>query len=95
MYAPPEPNEEEDNDEQGVVFTDVEELLGTTEGQFSLPPHFSTGYIARGRQLLLWALLPTLETLMSRTLALQNGLSRMTANLPGVIVQAIRTRFAP
>ncbi|KAI4805082.1 hypothetical protein KUCAC02_009715, partial [Chaenocephalus aceratus] len=27
-------------------------------------------------------LLPTLETLMSRTLALQNGLSRMTANLP-------------
>ncbi|XP_049895642.1 uncharacterized protein LOC126387133 [Epinephelus moara] len=41
------------------------------------------------------ALLPTLETLMSRTLALQNGLSRMTADLPGVIVQAIKTRFAP
>lgn len=33
------------------------------------------------------SLLPTLETLMSRTLALQNGLSRMTADLPGVIVQ--------
>lgn len=33
------------------------------------------------------SLLPTLENLMSRTLALQNGLSRMTADLPGVIVQ--------
>ncbi|KAL7372273.1 hypothetical protein ABVT39_013095 [Epinephelus coioides] len=41
------------------------------------------------------ALLPTLETLMPRTLALQHGLSRMTADLPGVIVQAIKTRFAP
>ncbi|KAL7386545.1 hypothetical protein ABVT39_010018 [Epinephelus coioides] len=41
------------------------------------------------------ALLPTLETLMSRTLALQHGLSRMTADLPGVIVQAIKTRFTP
>ncbi|KAK0134109.1 hypothetical protein N1851_030330 [Merluccius polli] len=37
------------------------------------------------------ALLPTLETLMSRTLALQNGLSRMTADLPGVIVQGLPT----
>lgn len=35
MYAPPEPEEEEDVEEQDVVFTDVEELLGTTEGQFS------------------------------------------------------------
>ncbi|KAL2101773.1 hypothetical protein ACEWY4_003534 [Coilia grayii] len=33
------------------------------------------------------SLLPTLKTLMSRTLALQNGLSRMTAGLPDVIVQ--------
>lgn len=38
MYAPPEPDEEED-EERGIVFTDVE-LLGTTEGQFSLAPHF-------------------------------------------------------
>ncbi|XP_060770321.1 uncharacterized protein LOC132881637 [Neoarius graeffei] len=41
------------------------------------------------------SLLPTLEILMTRTLALQNGLSRMTAGLPGVIVQAIKTQFAP
>ncbi|XP_034082438.1 uncharacterized protein LOC117552875 [Gymnodraco acuticeps] len=214
MYAPPEPNEEEDNDEQGVVFTDVEELLGAKEGQFSLPPHFRCAShtlnliscndidkwlssnsdskcvyrSATAKCAALWTkasrstlaseivdeicgkkmivptstrwnsfhdalsrisdipaqdlntlctrldirapterehlflkeycsvlkpltvaldilqgedncyygtLLPTLETLMSRTLALQNGLSRMTANLPGVIVQAIRTRFAP
>ncbi|KAI4805934.1 hypothetical protein KUCAC02_010527, partial [Chaenocephalus aceratus] len=147
MYAPPEPNEEEDNDEQGVVFTDVEELLGTTEGQFSLPPHFRWNSfhdalsrisdipaqdlntlctrldirapterehlflkeycsvlkpltvaldILQGEDNCYYgSLLPTLETLMSRTLALQNGLSRMTANLPGVIVQAIKTRFAP
>ncbi|KAI4820232.1 hypothetical protein KUCAC02_028216 [Chaenocephalus aceratus] len=214
MYAPPEPNAEEDNDEQGVVFTDVEELLGTTEGQFSLPPHFRCAShtlnlilcndidkwlssnsdskcvyrSATAKCAALWTkasrstlaseivdeicgkkiivatstrwnsfhdalsrisdipaqdlntlctrldirapterehlflkghcsvlkpltvaldilqgedncyygtLLPTLETLMSRTLALQNGLSRMTANLPGVIVQAIKTRFAP
>ena len=33
------------------------------------------------------ALLRALETLMSRTLALQTGLSRMTADLLGVIVQ--------
>lgn len=33
------------------------------------------------------SLLPTLESLMSRMLTLQNGLSRMTADLPGVIVQ--------
>ncbi|XP_060781928.1 uncharacterized protein LOC132889445 [Neoarius graeffei] len=41
------------------------------------------------------SLLPTLETLMSRTLVLRNGLSRMTAGLPDVIVEAIKTRFAP
>uniref|UniRef100_A0A8C6UZ75 Transposase n=1 Tax=Neogobius melanostomus TaxID=47308 RepID=A0A8C6UZ75_9GOBI len=39
MFASTEPYEEEE-DEQDVVFTDMEELLGTTEGQFSLPPHF-------------------------------------------------------
>lgn len=33
------------------------------------------------------SLLPTLETLMSRTLVLRNGLSRMTAGLPDVIVE--------
>ena len=37
QHASPEPDEEED-EEQGVVFTDMEELLGTTEGQFSLSP---------------------------------------------------------
>ncbi|KAI4828959.1 hypothetical protein KUCAC02_023027 [Chaenocephalus aceratus] len=150
MYAPPEPNEEEDNDEQGVVFTDVEELLGTTEGQFSLEMIVPTSTrwnsfhdalsrisdipaqdlntlrtrldirapterehlflkeycsvlkpltvaldILQGEDNCYYgSLLPTLETLMSRTLALQNVLSRMTANLPGVIVQAIKTRFA-
>ncbi|KAK0144052.1 putative AC9 transposase [Merluccius polli] len=215
MFAPTEPNEEEE-DEQDVVFTDMEELLGvgTTEGQFSLPPHFrcashtlnliscndidkwlssnsdskcvyrsatakcaalwtkaSRSTVASeivdeicGKKMIVptstrWnsfhdalsrisdnsahdlntlcarldirapterehlflkeycsvlkpltvaldilqgedncyygVLLPTLETLMSRTLALSDGLSRMTANLPGVIVQAIKTRFAP
>ncbi|CAM4537339.1 unnamed protein product [Leuciscus chuanchicus] len=39
-------------------------------------------------------LLPTLESLMSKTLALRPGLSEMMANLPDVIVQAIKTRFA-
>ncbi|KAG1925414.1 NACHT, LRR and PYD domains-containing protein [Pimephales promelas] len=38
-------------------------------------------------------LLPTLEILMSRTLALRDEL-RMTASLPDVIVQAIKTRFS-
>jgi len=32
-------------------------------------------------------LLPTLESLMSKTLALRPGLSEMMANLPDVIVQ--------
>ncbi|KAK1888644.1 putative AC9 transposase [Dissostichus eleginoides] len=41
------------------------------------------------------SLLPTLEILMSRTLALQTGLSRMTAGLPDAIVTAIKRRFAP
>lgn len=36
-------------------------------------------------------LLPTLEILMSRTLALQTGLSRMTAGLPDAIVTVSRT----
>ncbi|XDV45301.1 hypothetical protein PO909_013419 [Leuciscus waleckii] len=39
-------------------------------------------------------LLPTLESLMSKTLALRPGLSEMMANLPDVVVQAIKTRFA-
>ncbi|XP_073694418.1 uncharacterized protein [Garra rufa] len=39
-------------------------------------------------------LLPTLESLMSKTLALRPGLSEMMAKLPDVIVQAIKTRFA-
>ncbi|XP_051800722.1 uncharacterized protein LOC127532731 [Acanthochromis polyacanthus] len=39
-------------------------------------------------------LLPTLEVLMSKVLALQPSLSRMTAGLPDVIVQSIKTRFA-
>uniref|UniRef100_A0A672F911 BED-type domain-containing protein n=1 Tax=Salarias fasciatus TaxID=181472 RepID=A0A672F911_SALFA len=38
-------------------------------------------------------LLPTLESLMSKTLAKRAGLSRMTAGLPDVI--AVKTRFAP
>ncbi len=203
-HAAPEPDEEDE--EHGVVFTDVEKLLGTSEGQFSLPPHFrcashtlnliscndidkwlssnsdskivyrsatakcaaiwtkaSRSSLASeiveeicGKKMIVptstrWnsfhdalsrisdilahdlttlctrldirapterehlflkehcsvlkpltialdilqgedscyygALLPTLETLMSRTVALQDGLSRMTADLPGVIVQ--------
>lgn len=39
------------------------------------------------------SLLPTLEILISKVLALQTGLSRMTAGLPDVIVKAIKTRF--
>jgi len=37
---------------------------------------------------------PTLEVLMARTLALQNGLSQMITGLPGIIVGAIEVRFA-
>ncbi|XP_067284023.1 uncharacterized protein [Pseudorasbora parva] len=39
-------------------------------------------------------LLPTLEVLMQKTLAVKDALSRMTAGLPDAIVQAIQTRFA-
>ncbi|CAM4635836.1 unnamed protein product [Leuciscus chuanchicus] len=39
-------------------------------------------------------LLPTLEILMSKLLALKDGLSQMTAGMPGAIVQAIKDRFA-
>ncbi|XP_030578927.1 uncharacterized protein LOC115775864 [Archocentrus centrarchus] len=39
-------------------------------------------------------LLPTLEVLMQKTLAVKDTLSRMTAGLPHAIVQAIQTRFA-
>ncbi|XP_070398294.1 uncharacterized protein [Nothobranchius furzeri] len=39
------------------------------------------------------ALLPTLTSLMSKTLALKDDLSKMTATLPDVIVKAIKTRF--
>ncbi|XP_047242658.1 uncharacterized protein LOC124881166 [Girardinichthys multiradiatus] len=39
-------------------------------------------------------LLPTLEVLMQKTLAVKDSLSRMTAGLPDAIVQAIQTRFA-
>ena len=37
---------------------------------------------------------PTLESLIERTMALQDGLSQMTAALPGAIVAAVRRRFA-
>uniref|UniRef100_A0A671KDJ4 HAT C-terminal dimerisation domain-containing protein n=1 Tax=Sinocyclocheilus anshuiensis TaxID=1608454 RepID=A0A671KDJ4_9TELE len=37
---------------------------------------------------------PTLEVLMAKTLAMQNGLSQMTTGLPEIIVGAIKTRFA-
>ncbi|KAL3981353.1 GON-4-like protein [Sarotherodon galilaeus] len=39
-------------------------------------------------------LLPTLEVLMQKILAVKDALSRMTAGLPDAIVQAIQTRFA-
>ncbi|KAE8298870.1 hypothetical protein D5F01_LYC03379 [Larimichthys crocea] len=39
-------------------------------------------------------LLPTLEALMQRALALKHTLSSMTAGLPDAIVQAVQTRFA-
>ncbi|KAI2647786.1 E3 SUMO-protein ligase ZBED1 [Labeo rohita] len=39
-------------------------------------------------------LLPTLEVLMQKTLAVKDPLSRMTAGLPDAIVQAIQTHFA-
>ncbi|CAB1441560.1 unnamed protein product [Pleuronectes platessa] len=39
-------------------------------------------------------LLPKLEVLMQKTLAVKDALSRMTAGLPNAIVQAIQTRFA-
>ncbi|KAJ7986767.1 hypothetical protein DPEC_G00331800 [Dallia pectoralis] len=39
-------------------------------------------------------LLPTLEVLMQKTLAVKDALSRMTAGLPDAIVQAIQTHFA-
>ena len=39
-------------------------------------------------------LLPTLEVLIVRTLAVKNGLSKMTGELPDIIVKAIKSRFA-
>ncbi|KAI7813886.1 putative zinc finger BED domain-containing protein 4-like, partial [Triplophysa rosa] len=37
---------------------------------------------------------PTLEILLAKTLAMQNGLSQMTTGLPEITVGAIKTRFA-
>ncbi|XP_073725966.1 uncharacterized protein [Misgurnus anguillicaudatus] len=39
-------------------------------------------------------ILPTLEVLMSKTLALKSGLSAMTSGLPEAIVQVIQARFS-
>ncbi|XP_076872313.1 uncharacterized protein LOC143522476 [Brachyhypopomus gauderio] len=39
-------------------------------------------------------LLPTLEVLMQRTLAVKDALFSMTAGLPDAIVEAVKTRFA-
>lgn len=43
--------------------------------------------ILQGDECTYGALLPTLTSLMSKTLAMKDGLSRMTASLPDVIVQ--------
>ncbi|RVE57797.1 hypothetical protein OJAV_G00202730 [Oryzias javanicus] len=40
------------------------------------------------------ALLPTLEILMMKSLSLKDLLTKMTADLPDVIVKAIQTRFS-
>ncbi|XP_041837775.1 uncharacterized protein LOC121637653 isoform X2 [Melanotaenia boesemani] len=39
-------------------------------------------------------LLPTLEILMAKTRTVKNGLSKMTGELPDIIVEAIKKRFA-
>ncbi|CAB4067316.1 unnamed protein product [Lepeophtheirus salmonis] len=39
-------------------------------------------------------LLPILEILMAKTLAVKNGLSKMKGELPDIIVKAIKSRFA-
>ncbi|KAK1883288.1 putative AC transposase [Dissostichus eleginoides] len=49
--------------------------------------------ILQGDECTYWALLPSLTSLMPKTLALKDDLSRMTASLPDVIVKAIKTRF--
>ncbi|ROL41339.1 hypothetical protein DPX16_6737 [Anabarilius grahami] len=49
--------------------------------------------ILQGDECTYGALLPTLTSLMSKTLALKDDLSRMTASLPDVIVKAIKIRF--
>uniref|UniRef100_A0A1A8L117 HAT C-terminal dimerisation domain-containing protein n=2 Tax=Nothobranchius pienaari TaxID=704102 RepID=A0A1A8L117_9TELE len=49
--------------------------------------------ILQGDECTYGALLPTLTSLMSKTLALKDDLSKMTATLPDVIVKAIKTRF--
>uniref|UniRef100_A0A3B4GZR6 HAT C-terminal dimerisation domain-containing protein n=1 Tax=Pundamilia nyererei TaxID=303518 RepID=A0A3B4GZR6_9CICH len=49
--------------------------------------------ILQGDECTYGALLPTLTSLMSKTLALKYDLSRMTASLPDVIVKAIKTHF--
>uniref|UniRef100_A0AAY5K050 DUF659 domain-containing protein n=1 Tax=Esox lucius TaxID=8010 RepID=A0AAY5K050_ESOLU len=49
--------------------------------------------ILQGDECTYGALLPTLTCLMSKTLALKDDLSRMTASLPDVTVKAIKIRF--
>uniref|UniRef100_A0A9J8BKG2 Uncharacterized protein n=1 Tax=Cyprinus carpio carpio TaxID=630221 RepID=A0A9J8BKG2_CYPCA len=49
--------------------------------------------ILQGDECTYGALLPTLTSLMSKTLALKDDLSRMTASLPDVIVKAIKICF--
>ncbi|ROJ08803.1 hypothetical protein DPX16_3113 [Anabarilius grahami] len=86
-------SDDESEEDEVVTFTDVEQTLSTdSDGQFSLPPHKPlTRHIARRRYF--GTLLPTLEILMSRTLALRDEL-RMTASLPDVIVQTIKVSFS-
>ncbi|KAG5277557.1 hypothetical protein AALO_G00118970 [Alosa alosa] len=51
--------------------------------------------ILQGDECTYGTLLPTLTSLMSKTLALKDDLSRMTASLPDAIVKAIKIRFDP
>ncbi|CAL8333628.1 unnamed protein product [Merluccius merluccius] len=92
-----ESDEEEVEDDGEVTFTDLNSVLTTTDNDAPNGPcgcsgHWTTLDIEAFH--FYGTLQPTLEVLMAKTLAVNHGLSQMTAGLPDIIVGAIKDRFA-
>ncbi|TDH13474.1 hypothetical protein EPR50_G00033170 [Perca flavescens] len=77
----------------GIKCLNEREYLFLQEYRTVMKPLTVALDILQGDECTYGALLPTLTSLMSKTLALKDDLSRMTASLPDVIVKAVKIRF--